>query len=98
MRPETDDKLLTDWTSLGISAFALAARVLLSARYEAAAREAADRILERCRDGEGLLHREKDGRSGIPGFASDYACFIEALLDLYEATFEPRYFREAVAL
>ena len=96
--PGTDDKLLTDWSSLAISAFALAGRVLSEPRYEAAARRAADRILERCRDGARLLHREKDGRSGIPGFASDYAFFIEALLDLYEATFEPRYVRAALGL
>ena len=96
--PGTDDKLLTDWTSLAISAFALAGRVLNEPRYESAAREAADRILGRCmRDGH-LLHREKDGRADIPGFATDYAFFIEALLDLYEATFEPQYFREAVRL
>jgi uncharacterized protein YyaL (SSP411 family) len=98
VRPGTDDKLLTDWSSLAISAFALAGRVLSEPRYETAARDAADRILERCRDGARLLHREKDGRSGIPGFASDYAFFIEALLDLYEATFEPRYVRAALEL
>jgi uncharacterized protein YyaL (SSP411 family) len=98
VRPMTDEKLLTDWTSLGISAFALAARLLAEPRYEEAARRAADRILANCRTGGNLFHREKDGVAGIPGFASDYAFFIEALLDLYEATFEPRYFREAVAL
>jgi uncharacterized protein YyaL (SSP411 family) len=98
VRPMTDEKLLTDWTALAISAFALGARVLGQPRYEEAARRAADRILQDCRvDGE-LLHREKDGAAGIPGFASDYAFFIEALLDLYEATFDLRYFREAVAL
>jgi hypothetical protein len=98
VRPMTDEKLLTDWTSLAISAFALAGRLLAEPRYEAAARRAADRILANCRVAGDLLHREKDGVAGIPGFASDYAFFIEALLDLYEATFEPRYFREAVAL
>ena len=114
VRPMTDEKLLTDWTALAISAFALAGRLLAEPRYEEAARKAADRILANCRvRGESrglipegsdpaaatdLLHREKDGVAGIPGFASDYAFFIEALLDLYEATFEPRYFREAVAL
>ncbi len=98
VRPGTDDKLLTDWTALAISAFALAGRVLSEPRYETAAREAADRILGHCvRDGK-LLHREKAGRADIPGFATDYAFFIEALLDLYEATFESRYFREAVRL
>ena len=105
--PATDDKLLTDWSALAISAFALAARTLEEPRYERAARDAADRILRNCvRDGE-LLHRslgrprrpdEKAGRGDIPGFATDYAYLVEALLDLYEATFEPRYFAEAVRL
>ena len=96
--PLTDTKLLTDWSSLAISAFALAARLLSEPRYEDAARRAADRILSRCRVDGDLLHREKDGVAGIPGFASDYAFFVEALLDLYESTFEPRYFRAAVEL
>jgi uncharacterized protein YyaL (SSP411 family) len=98
VRPMTDEKLLTDWTALAISAFALAGRLLREPRYEEAARRAADRILANCRVAGDLLHREKDGVAGIPGFASDHAFFIEALLDLYEATFEARYFREAVAL
>ena len=96
--PGRDEKLLTDWTALAISAFALAGRVLSEPRYERAAREAADRILDRCRREGELLHREKEGESGIPGFASDYANLIEALLDLYEATFEPRYFLAALGL
>jgi len=97
-RPGTDDKLLTDWTALAIGAFSLAARLLREPRYERAARDAADRILRDCRRGADLLHRERQGRADIAGFSSDYALFAEALLDLYEATFEPRYFREAVAL
>jgi len=96
--PGRDEKLLTDWTSLAISAFSLAARVLSEPRYEEAARSAADRILRRCRRGGELLHRQKEDEAGIPGFASDYANFVEALLDLYEATFEQAYFRAAVEL
>ncbi|HSD72008.1 MAG TPA: thioredoxin domain-containing protein [Thermoanaerobaculia bacterium] len=96
--PLTDTKLLTDWSALAISAFALAARLLAEPRYEAAARRAADRILSNCRVGGDLLHREKDGAAEISGFASDYAFFVQALLDLYEATFEPRDFRAAVEL
>jgi uncharacterized protein YyaL (SSP411 family) len=96
--PATDTKLLTDWSALAISALALAARVLSEPRYEEAARRAADRILSRCRVPGDLLHREKDAAAGIPGFASDYAFLVEAMLDLYEATFDPRYFRAAVEL
>jgi uncharacterized protein len=96
--PATDDKLLTDWSALAISAFAFAARVLEEPRYEAAAREAADRILRNAIPNGELLHREKAGRADIPGFATDYAFFIEALLDLYEATFDSGYFARALAL
>ena len=96
--PGRDEKLLTDWTALAISAFALAGRVFSEPRYEEAARKAADRILRDCRKDGQLLHRQKDGEAGIPGFASDYANFVEALLDLYEATFEPAYFRAALEL
>jgi len=98
VRPGTDDKLLTDWTALAVSAFALAGRVFEEPLYEKAARDAADRILARCVDGGELLHRERANRAGIPGFATDYAFVVEALLDLYETTFEPRYFTEAVRL
>jgi uncharacterized protein YyaL (SSP411 family) len=96
--PGRDEKLLTDWTALAISAFALAGRVFSEPKYEDAARKAADRILRDCRKDGQLLHRQKDGEAGIPGFASDYANFVEALLDLYEATFEPAYFRAALEL
>ena len=64
--PGTDDKLLTDWSALAISAFALAARVLDEPRYEAAARAAADRILRTCVQGGELLHRERAGRAVDP--------------------------------
>jgi uncharacterized protein YyaL (SSP411 family) len=96
--PGTDTKLLTDWTSLAISAFALASRVLKEPRYEAAARQAADRILRECRSGAELFHLSEDVSRQISGFASDYANFIEALLDLYEATFDAKYFRAALEL
>ena len=96
--PGTDRKLLTDWSALAISAFALASRVLREPRYEAAARNAADRILSTCLRPDALLHRSGGGSGGIPGFASDYAALTEALLDLYEATFDARYFDTAVSL
>ena len=96
--PGTDDKLLTDWTALAISAFALGARRLKEPRYERAARAAADRVLARCRRNGELLHRERAGRAAIPAFATDYAFLAEAFLDLYEAAFDPRDFRQALAL
>jgi uncharacterized protein len=96
--PATDDKQLTDWTGLAISAFALAGRILREPRYVDAAGAAAERVLRECVRGGELLHRSRGGSAAIPGFATDYAFFAEALLDLYEATFEPRYLSEALRL
>ena len=96
--PGTDDKQLTDWTGLAISAFAIAGRILREPRYVDAAGAAAERVLRQCvRDG-GLLHRARRGNAAIDAFATDYAFVVEGLLDLYEATFESRYLAEALRL
>lgn len=98
-RPHLDDKILTDWNGLMISAFAFASQVLDDNRYTHAARRAADFILEKLIDRNGrLLHRYRDGESGIPGTLEDYAFFSLGLLDLYEATFDIKYFKQARVL
>ncbi len=95
-RPHLDDKVLTDWNSLMISSLALGARVLEEPKYKAAAQKAADFILTEMKQKNGrLLHRWRKGEPAIPGFVDDYAFFILALLDLYEATFDPKYLEEA---
>src|SRR5262249_51248382 len=94
--PGRDEKLLTDWSALAISGFALAGRVFSEPRYEAAARRAADRILSQCRRGGELLHRQKEAEAGKPRFAAHHANFVGAVLHLYEATLEPGHFRAAL--
>ncbi|MBI1953858.1 MAG: thioredoxin domain-containing protein [Candidatus Omnitrophica bacterium] len=98
-RPHLDDKVLTDWNGLMISALALGSRVLEEPHYAQAARKAADFILKRMvrKDGR-LLHAFRQGPSGVPGTLEDYAFFVTGLVDLYEATFEPRYLTEAKRL
>jgi uncharacterized protein len=91
IRPHLDDKILTAWNGLMISAFAKGAQVLGDEHYLSAARRAADFILEKMYNGTTLLRRFRDGEAGIPGFLDDYAFFAQALLDLYEASFEFRY-------
>jgi uncharacterized protein YyaL (SSP411 family) len=92
-RPHLDDKILTAWNGLAISAFAKAGAILNEPRYEAAARRAADCILQR-HGLEGGLYR----CHGIAGMIDDYTFFVQGLLDLFEATFEIRYLNEAIAL
>lgn len=97
--PNLDDKVLTDWNGLMISAFAHASVVFDDKRYAHAACRAADFILERLVTAQGrLLHRYRNGQAGILGTLEDYAFFILALLDVYEATFEFKYFQKARVL
>jgi uncharacterized protein len=100
VRPHLDDKILTAWNGLMISAFAKGAQVLDEARYLAAAKRAASFILTRMYNAEaGVLQRRyRDGEAAIAGFLDDYAFFIGALLDLYEADFDPVHVETAMAL
>jgi len=97
--PARDDKVLVSWNGLMISAMARAAQILDEAKYADAARDAADFILQQMRDDEGrLLHAFKDGRARFNAYLDDYACLIDGLIDLYQATFETRHLDEAIAL
>jgi uncharacterized protein YyaL (SSP411 family) len=98
-RPHLDDKVLTAWNGLMISAFAKAAAILDEPLYAAAARQAADFILRTLRRPDGtLLRRYRAGDAGIDAMLDDYAFFVQALIDLYEATFDFQYLAQAVAL
>ncbi len=97
--PGLDDKRLTSWNALMISALADAGAVLERPDYLAAASDCAEFVLDQLRDGDGrLLRTWKDGRGQIDAYLEDHAYLIQALAGLYEATFEPRWYREAVAL
>ncbi len=96
--PYKDDKILTDWNSLMISAFVKASLAFENENYLFAAEECAAFILKNMRRGEELLHRHRDNESGITAYIDDYAFFISALLDLYEATFKIGYLKDAILL
>ncbi|MFH1502580.1 MAG: thioredoxin domain-containing protein [Candidatus Eisenbacteria bacterium] len=99
VRPHLDDKVLTDWNGLMVSALATAGRAFDDPSFVDAARAAADFLLVTMRDGRGrLLHRFRDGDAAIAAIADDYAFLVAGLLDLYEATFEARYLAEAAKL
>ncbi|HXN48402.1 MAG TPA: hypothetical protein VN893_17265, partial [Bryobacteraceae bacterium] len=90
VRPHLDDKILTAWNGLMISAFAKGAQVLADARYLDAARRAADFVLARMYDAAAgtLLRRFREGDAAIPAFLDDYAFFVQGLLDLYQVEFD----------
>jgi len=96
IRPLLDDKVLTSWNALMISAMAKTGRVLNDAdRIEKSAR-AMEFILTRLRTPEGkLLRRYRDGEARYDGYLCDYTATATACLDLYEATYEPHYIETA---
>jgi uncharacterized protein YyaL (SSP411 family) len=97
--PGLDDKRLTSWNALMISALAEAGAVLERRDYLDAAERCAGFVLGSLRDEEGrLLRTWKDGRARLNAYLEDHAYLVEALLTLYESTFEPRWFGEARAL
>jgi uncharacterized protein len=99
VRPGLDDKRLTAWNGLMVSALAEAGAVLERDDYLEAARSAADFVLGRMRDGQGrLLRTFNAGEARLLAYLEDHGFLLEALLTLYEATFEPRWFTEARAL
>jgi hypothetical protein len=99
-RPHLDDKVLTSWNGLMISALALGGAVLDEPRYAEAARTAAEFLIAHMVDPQSgiLLRRYRDGDAAIPGFLDDYALFAQALLDLYETQFDRRHLDLALRL
>ncbi len=96
--PGLDDKCLTGWNGLMISALCRIAQAFDDNQYEQAARQAAETLLEKQWDGETLLRVLKDDRSSVRGTLEDYSFFAEALIDLYETTFEMKWLDAAKAI
>ena len=97
-RPHLDDKIITAWNGLMISAFSRAAQVLDDPAYLAAAQKSAQFIrAELWKDG-GLLRSYRQGASNVAGFCDDYAALIQGLLDLYEADFDTAWLQWALEL
>jgi uncharacterized protein YyaL (SSP411 family) len=96
VRPGLDDKRLTAWNALALGALAEAGARLHREDFLDAARRNAEFLLGSVRDENGRLLRTSDGRTAkLNAYLEDHAFLVEALLDLYEATFEPRWFAAA---
>jgi uncharacterized protein YyaL (SSP411 family) len=100
LRPHLDDKIITAWNGLMISAFSRAASGLGESRYLEAANRAAGFVARELCDQESatLLRRFRDGEARHPAHLEDYAFLVQGLLDLYEAGFDARWLDLAVRL
>jgi uncharacterized protein YyaL (SSP411 family) len=96
--PERDGKVITAWNALAITAFAEAGAALQRSDYVEIASTCADFLLEHLVK-NGVVHRIWNGGDArIIGFLDDTANLGDALLTLYEASGEPRYFAAALSL
>jgi uncharacterized protein YyaL (SSP411 family) len=99
-RPHLDDKIITAWNGLMISAFARAHQVLDDPAYLEVATRSATFVrgnLYEAKSG-GLIRSYRQGASTVKGFVDDYAFLIQGLLDLYEASFDVQWLRWAMQL
>jgi uncharacterized protein YyaL (SSP411 family) len=96
--PGLDDKRLAAWNALMISALAEAGAVLERPDFLDAAADCARFVLEDMRDGGKLRRTWKDGRARLNAYLEDHAFLLEALLTLYESSFDPRWFGAARVL
>jgi len=97
--PGLDDKIITAWNGMMISAMAETGRVLGVSRYIDGAIKAADFLLLVHRTSEGaLLRTSRQGRAHLDGVLEDYAYLAEGLIDLYEASGQERYLAAALQL
>ncbi len=95
VRPGRDQKILISWNSLMISSFVDGFKVTENGKYLDGAKNAALFILQEMGKDDHLMRVFNKGKSQVKGYSEDYAFLIQALIDLYEATFETERLREA---
>jgi uncharacterized protein YyaL (SSP411 family) len=99
IHPLLDDKVLTAWNGLMLRAFAEAGAGLGRPDYLEVARKNAAFLLNTMRGDNGrILRTWRNGQAKLLGYLEDYACLADGLLALHEATLEPRWLRETVAV
>jgi uncharacterized protein YyaL (SSP411 family) len=99
VKPDRDEKVLASWNGLMLAALSEAAGALGRDDYRAAAEKNAAFLLERMMAAEGrVLHSWNRGRTGAFGYLQDQADAANGLLQLYQTTFDPRWFVAARGL
>lgn len=99
IRPLTDQKIITAWNGLMIAALAKGGAITGNGRYVERAAAAADFILHNLKRHDGrLLRSYLNGPSEVPGFLEDYGFLCNGLIELFEATLDDTWLKEALLL
>lgn len=99
VRPGLDDKVLTSWNALMLKGYVDAAKVFADSDFLNIALRNANFIRSKMQRADGGLYRNyKNGKASINAFLDDYAFTISAYTDLYQATFDEQWLKEALRL
>jgi uncharacterized protein YyaL (SSP411 family) len=98
--PDLDDTIISSWNGMMISSLARGSLILRDEKLLNAANRAATFIIDTLFNPVSgpLLRRYRDGEAAIDGKAADYASMIQGLIDLYQASFDPRWLKTAIRL
>ena len=97
--PQTDDKVLVVWNGMMARSLAEAGAVLERQDYREAAVDCVSFLLDNVRDEDGrLLRTYRAGKAHLKGYLDDHALLTDALLAVYEMTFDARWLFEAKSL
>jgi hypothetical protein len=97
-KPFRDEKIITSWNAMMISAFCEAGAAFAEPAWRNRAKQGLRFLKDRMWDGDVLFRIYKDGSRGGRGFLVDYAELANAAMDFYEASFETEYLDWAAAL
>jgi len=97
-KPLRDEKIITAWNGLMISAYAKAGFILKNNDYINRATDSANFIIDNLIINDKLHRRFHENSAGLNGYLNDYAFFIASLIDLYESTFDIIWLKQAIKL
>ncbi|PYS25154.1 MAG: thioredoxin domain-containing protein [Acidobacteria bacterium] len=98
VKPGRDEKVLTAWNGLMLTSFAEGSAIFDRSDYANVARANARFLLSNLQRNGLLLRTYKDGEAKLNGYLEDYACLIDGLISLYEATGEIEWIENATSL
>jgi len=98
LKPGRDEKVLTAWNGLMLASFAEASAILERSDYGNIAEANARFLIDRLQKDGLLLRTYKDGQAKLNAYLEDYACLVDGLISLYEATGELTWIEHAASL
>jgi len=97
-KPLRDEKVLTAWNGLMISAYAKSGLILNNSDYTKQASKSAQFILDNLLINNRLLRSFTENSARYNAYLNDYAFFIAGLIDLYESTHNIKWLNHAINL